>query len=151
MKRRISKFLTIGAAGFVVQVVALVWLTRRLGWPYASATAAAVGLAVLHNFLWHECWTWRDRTTPASGPAGRLVRYAATIGTISMAGNLAMTAVGVELLGWNSVVSNVIAVASGSLANFLVSDRWVFRRAAVVGAAAFSHVSQRSWRPLPGP
>src|SRR5262245_11294725 len=133
MKRRISKFLTVGAVGFTVQVAALVWLTRTVGWPYAPATALAVGLAVLHNFLWHECWTWRDRTSPASGLPGRLVRYAVTIGAISMAGNLAMTAVGVELLGWNSIISNVIAVAGGSLANFFVSDRWVFSRVAVIG------------------
>jgi putative flippase GtrA len=25
-----------------------------------TATAVAVELAVLHNFVWHHCWTWRD-------------------------------------------------------------------------------------------
>ena len=28
---------------------------------YLTATALAVELAVLNNFVWHQLWTWRDR------------------------------------------------------------------------------------------
>ena len=69
MTRRVSRFLTVGAIGFVLQLGTLTLLTQAVGWPYEPATALAVALAVLHNFWWHERWTWRDRT--ATGPRAR--------------------------------------------------------------------------------
>ena len=105
MRRRISRFVTVGAIGFALQLGALTLLTQAVGWPYEPATALAVALAVLHNFWWHERWTWRDRT--ATGPClgGRIARYYVTTGATSIAGNLALTAVGVELVGWSPIVA----------------------------------------------
>ena len=54
-----------GLIGFALQLGVLA-LLLRLGLHYLAATALAVELAVLHNFAWHERWTWRDRP-----PAGR--------------------------------------------------------------------------------
>ena len=48
-------------------------LLTAVGWPYAPAAAAAVELAVLNNFFWHERWTWRDRTL-LRGRTARLVQ-----------------------------------------------------------------------------
>jgi putative flippase GtrA len=90
------------------------------------ATLFAVEAAVLHNFPWHERWTWRDRSAGAAGLTGRLLRFHMTTGITSIGGNLAMTALGVELVDLNPVVANVISVGLMSLANYLVADRWVF-------------------------
>jgi len=136
MRRRISRFVTVGAIGFVLQLGALALLTQVVRWPYEPATALAVALAVLHNFWWHERWTWRDRTA-TGGLAGRIARYYVTTGATSIAGNLAMTAIGVELFGWSPIVANVVAVAGSSLANFIISDRWVFGRLAAAATVAF--------------
>ena len=54
-------------SGLQLAVVAL--LVRRGGVHYLWATAAGIETAVLHNFWWHECWTWADRrarVAPAS-------------------------------------------------------------------------------------
>src|SRR5258705_11041019 len=110
MTRRVSRFLTVGAIGFVLQLGTLMLLTQAAGWPYEPATALAVALAVLHNFWWHERWTWRDRTATGSG-LGRIARYYVTTGATSIAGNLAVTAIGVELFGCSPIVANVVAVA----------------------------------------
>jgi putative flippase GtrA len=126
----------VGAIGFALQLGALTLLTQAVGWPYEPATALAVALAVLHNFWWHERWTWRDRTAADPGLAGRIARYCATTGATSIAGNLAMTALGVELFGWSPIVANVFAVAGSSLANFVISDRWVFGRLAAATMVA---------------
>ena len=136
MTRRVSRFVTVGAIGFVLQLSALMLLTQAVGWPYEPATALAVALAVLHNFCWHERWTWRDRTATGPGLAGRIARYYVTTGATSIAGNLAITAIGVELFGWSPIVANVAAVAGSSLANFVVSDRWVFGRLAAAATVA---------------
>ena len=61
--RRWLKFNFVGALGIGVQLAALATLTT-LGLRYLAATALAVETAVVHNFLWHERMTWRDRATP---------------------------------------------------------------------------------------
>jgi putative flippase GtrA len=61
-QRRLTRFMTVGALGFAVQIAAFVILTAVAGWPWLPATIVAVELAVVHNFLWHDRWTWRDRS-----------------------------------------------------------------------------------------
>jgi putative flippase GtrA len=126
MSGRIPAFLSVGACGFLLQFATLAALTFAARWPYVPATALAVELAVLHNFIWHERWTWRDRGLTASGRAARLAKYHATTGLVSVGGNLLCTALLVELAGLHQIWANVAAVVAMSAANFAVSDRWVF-------------------------
>lgn len=151
MTRRVSRFLTVGAIGFVLQLGTLTLLTQAVGWSYEPATALAVALAVLHNFWWHERWTWRDRTATGPGLAGRIARYYVTTGATSVAGNLAITAIGVELFGCSPIVANVAAVAGTSLANFVISDRWVFGRLAAVATVALCMSPAQASGAEPGP
>ena len=92
--------------------------TAVLGWPYLLATVLAVEAAMLHNFRWHERWTWRDRTAAESGVRLRLLRFHLTIGATSAVGNLLLTAVSVEGLGLHPVPANVAAVACLGAAEF---------------------------------
>ena len=57
---RVGPFMAVGALGFALQIAALALFTAA-GWPLIAAIAAAVEVAILHNFCWHERWTWRDR------------------------------------------------------------------------------------------
>ena len=96
---------------------------------YLLATTLAVEAAVLHNFLWHERYTWADRVQP-SWPTSlpRLLRFNLTNGGISIAGNLALMKVMVGVGHMNYLIANGIAIAVCSLANFLASDEWVFEK-----------------------
>ena len=58
---RWGKFNLVGAMGMVVQLAALAFFNRLAAGHYLYASAAAVELAVLHNFVWHVHYTWRDR------------------------------------------------------------------------------------------
>ena len=131
---RFLKFNGVGVLGFALQL-ALLALLLRLGLNYLAATAIAVELTVLHNFAWHERWTWRDRPAGA-GPstrlgagtrAGRLWRFHASNGLISLAGNLLLMRLLVGLLGLPVLSSNLLAVLLCALVNFTASDRFVFR------------------------
>ena len=51
----------VGGLGIAVQLGILTLLLRFLDVPYLWATAVAVECAVLHNFVWHQMWTWCDR------------------------------------------------------------------------------------------
>jgi putative flippase GtrA len=57
---RWAAFNAVGLAGVAVQLACLALLVHA-GSHYLAATALAVEAAVLHNFLWHQRWTWRDR------------------------------------------------------------------------------------------
>jgi len=128
MRDRIRSFVTVGAIGFVIQTGLLAVLTTSWHWPYALATAVAVELAILHNFWWHERWTWSDRSLPVGSGRQRLLRYHVTTAATSIAGNLLLTAGFVELAHMPVVAANIAAVGAMAAANFFVADRWVFAR-----------------------
>jgi dolichol-phosphate mannosyltransferase len=119
---RWCKFSLVGAMGIVVQLGTLALLTAA-GVNYLLATALAVEAAVLHNFAWHQNFTWSDRGGAA---LGRLARFHTTNGIISIVGNLALMRLLVGGLGMPPVPANLLSIAMCSLANFLAADRIVF-------------------------
>jgi putative flippase GtrA len=122
--RRIAAFVTIGGLGFVLQLMTLWWLATWAGWNPLPATAIAVELAVLHNFWWHERWTWRDRRAPTPDAWLRLARYHAATGMTAV-GNVIVTLL-LAKLGIQLLAANIAGVAAMSALNFVLSDRWTF-------------------------
>jgi putative flippase GtrA len=122
------KFNFVGAVGIGVQFAALFLLKAVMHLDFLVATAVAVETAVLHNFVWHERFTWADRINIPSwrGSLLRLVRFQFANGAVSIAGNLALMKVMVGLGHMNYLAANAVAIALCSVANFLVSDEWVF-------------------------
>jgi len=121
---RAGKFYFVGAAGMAVQLAAL-WLIRGLlDVPYLPATALAVETAVLHNFLWHERWTWADR---AGSRWTRLARFHLGNGLLSLVGNVAMMKLLVGIFGMHYLAANVVAICVCALANFALAEWFVFR------------------------
>jgi len=124
------RFNAVGLAGVVVQLAVLALARDGLGWNYLVATAVAVEAAVLHNFVWHERWTWRERTGGGiKGRLGRLVRFHLSNGLVSIVGNLLLMRLFTGVLGWHYLVANLLAIAICSVVNFLAADRLVFRPA----------------------
>ena len=125
------KFNAVGAIGIAVQLAVLVTLKSGFHLSYLLATALAVEAAVLHNFLWHERYTWADRVQPSwRNSLPRLLRFNLTTGAVSIAGNLALMKVMVGLGHMNYLAANGVAIMVCSLMNFLVSNEWVFREKA---------------------
>src|ERR1700756_1976669 len=86
---RWMKFNAVGAGGILVQLGVLAVLKSGLQLDYLFATALAVEAAVLHNFLWHERFTWADRACLTRRQAlARLLQFNCTTGAISILGNL---------------------------------------------------------------
>jgi len=200
---RWCKFNLVGGIGIGVQFAALFLLKTVLHFHYLGATAIAVEAAVVHNFVWHEQFTWVDRTKSdrvqpswrtaisptsaaerlaekpdfgwrsafsaaispcfsvrASAPEvpgfsascvaqnrggslfaalkrcatqrlhgasfRRFLRFHLSNGAVSILGNLALMKVMVGQGHMNYLVANAVAIALCSLANFLVSEEWVF-------------------------
>ncbi len=121
------KFNFVGGIGIAVQFAALFLLKSALHFDYLFATAFAVEAAVVHNFVWHEQFTWSDRVQPAwRASLARFARFNLTTGAVSIVGNLALMRVMVGEGHLNYLLANAIAILLCSVANFLVSDSWVF-------------------------
>ena len=143
--RRWWMFNAVGGMGIGVQLLTLGALADGLGLDYRLATALAVLAAVLHNFVWHEHWTWGDRCAGGRGRWRRLGSFALVNGTLSIAGNVLFTSLYVTAFDIHHVPANLLAIATCSIANFLASHHVVFRAAAkpaaLVAALAAGNVA----------
>jgi putative flippase GtrA len=132
MLQRWVRFNGVGALGIAVQLVTLAWLVRGTSVHYLVATVIAVEAAVLHNFWWHERWTWRHRPAGTAGRvAQRLLRFHLLNGVISLTGNLGIMRMLTGSLDVDPVAANIVAIIVCSLVNFGASEWLVFRRSAV--------------------
>lgn len=119
------RFNAVGVTGIAVQLAVLAVLTRAdVG--ILVATAIAVEASVLHNFNLHLRWTWRDRGLAGTGITRALLRYHATNGALSIAGNIGLMALFVGQLGLPPLVANVCAISVLGIINFLIADRVAF-------------------------
>jgi len=122
--QRFAKFSAVGAGGVAVQALTLALLLRVSGLHYLAATALAVEASVLHNFVWHRKWTWRDRPQPRC--ALMLLRFNLTNGAMSIVANLVLMFAFAGFFKLNPNAANLLAIAICSLINFTLSDRVVF-------------------------
>jgi putative flippase GtrA len=130
--RRWLAFNGVGVLGVGVQLAILAALTRGAQVHYLVATAVAVETAVLHNFVWHQRWTWRDRPTQSGiDTAVRLARFHALNGMVSLVGNLVIVAIVDGLFGVAPLPANLIAIVVCSIVNFFASEVLVFRTGGV--------------------
>ena len=129
---RWGKFNAVGAMGMVVQLIALAVLNRLTAGHYLFAAAAAVELAVLHNFVWHVHYTWRDRRD-GSGVFSQLMRFHLSNGLVSLLGNLVLMRVLVHEVRMPVLIANCVAILCCSVVNFCLSDGWAFAARAEAG------------------
>lgn len=121
---RWSRFNLVGIVGFAVQMAALTLLRRLCGTHYLVASAAALELTLLHNFLWHLRYTWRDRQTES--PLAQLVRFQCSNGVVSLTGNLLLVRLFTGGAHLPLLAANTIAVLCCALANFYLGNVWAF-------------------------
>jgi dolichol-phosphate mannosyltransferase len=119
------KFNLVGAIGMVVQLAALALFNRWWAGRYLWASAAAVELTLLHNFVWHLFYTWHDRRD-RSAILGRLLRFHLSNGLVSMLGNLALMRPLVQEAHMPLLAANSIAILCCSIVNFCLGNEWVF-------------------------
>ena len=122
------KFNVVGLLGFGLQSATLFVLTHTAySISYLAATAVAVELAVLNNFVWHQRWTWSDRPSPAKKETWRrLAKFNVTTGLVSLVGNLVLMSILVGRFGLPITGANVITVGACSVLSFFLADRIAF-------------------------
>ena len=106
---RWTKFNAVGLMGMLLQLTALSVFERCVPGHYLFASTAAVELAILHNFIWHLHYTWRDRID-GSARLVPLVRFHLSNGLVSMIGNLAILRFLVQQVRLPLLIADSIAI-----------------------------------------
>jgi putative flippase GtrA len=122
---RWAKFNVVGVMGMGVQLGALALLCRWWRGHYLMASAMAIEITLLHNFVWHVRYTWRDRRERGS-TVGQMMRFQMSNGVVSMIGNLVLMRVLVQEARLPVVAANTVAIVCCSVANYCLGDRWAF-------------------------
>lgn len=117
----VGRFYTVGLLGIPVQLAALAVFARIM--PADIATALAVETAIVHNYVWHARWTWRERR-------GSFWRFNATTGAISILANTALTKM-IAATGIPLVAANAAAIAICSVVTYIAASRLAFRDASL--------------------
>ncbi len=116
------RFAVVGGGGVLVNSAALFALYHWVGLPLLVASGIAVELAVVHNYLLNDRWTFALRT-PSTG---RFVKF-----NISVLGGLAINVVLVWSLvhaGMHLLLANCLGIAAAFAVNFVCSTGWVWGR-----------------------
>jgi dolichol-phosphate mannosyltransferase len=127
---RFWKFAMVGASGVLVNNLTLITLAEYFDVNKVIAWMFAVGLSILSNFLLNNAFTWRD--VRHSSRIHFLLRGALAY-PVAIVGIGANFAVYYPLLKYVSdafpyyVIFNLLGIAAGTSANFLLSSRLVFR------------------------
>jgi putative flippase GtrA len=122
---RWAKFNLVGAMGMAVQLTALTLFNRVMPGHYLYASAAAIELTLVHNFVWHLHYTWRDRRDHSTR-LHQLLRFHLSNGLVSMLGNLALMHLLVHNAHLPLLHANIIAILTCSIANFSLANTWAF-------------------------
>jgi putative flippase GtrA len=134
--KRWIKFNSVGAIGFLIQLSVLSLLTSKFRLNYLIATGLAVEIAVLHNFIWHENWTWADRTKNSSNLFWRRFLYFHLVnGALSLVGNIVLMRLFIKNMNWGYIQANVAAIAICSIFNFLAGNFLVYRAGSSIKSA----------------
>jgi putative flippase GtrA len=126
---RWMRFNLAGAVGVLVQMAVLSFTTRVFGLDYLVATGIAVECALLHNFVWHECYTWQEHRLSRS-PLDifmRLARFNMSVGGFSLIGNIILMRLLVGNFKLPLLLANLLTIGLLSVGNFLISEHHVFK------------------------
>lgn len=124
---RFVKFGIVGATGVVVNMGGLYVFKEFVGIPYFIASLVAIELSILSNFTINLLWTWRDRSGEGSVWT-KLLRYHIGAGATAFLGNYLILIALTELFGMHYMLSNLIGIGVGTLANYVINDLWTFKK-----------------------
>lgn len=122
---QLLRFGVVGVLGTVVNVAILHLLHNELGWGFTRSSAIATELAIVHNYMWNELWTFHIRRLNL----GRLVRY-----------NMSSLVAFCVTVGVATIVKEVtdprlaqlVGILSGAGLNYIVNARWTWGPAAAL-------------------
>jgi putative flippase GtrA len=122
------RFNAIGIMGTGVQLLLIFFLRTFFQLHYLVATLIAVQCSLIHNFFWHQHWTWKHSVSTGRRESfQRFLRFNSTSGTISMMGNLGFTSILVQAVHLPYLACNILAIGGTNILNFVLANNFAFQ------------------------
>ena len=125
---RVLKFMCVGLSGVIVNVLMLHLMYGILSLPLFVSGFVAIESSIINNFVWNSIWTFKLKVKKSSlrETMLRLLKYHVAVSAGALV-NYTLLLLLTLCLGVNHVVSNIIGIGLGALANYLLSDRFVWK------------------------
>jgi len=120
---QLAKFSAVGAAGYVVNLVAYTLLLKVAGLHYLCAAAGSFLVAVSNNYWWNRHWTFRSARGHFAYQGMRFL----VVSLLALLANL----VALRLLvgfGVGKILAQAIAIVLVTPVNFVGNKLWSFRK-----------------------
>jgi dolichol-phosphate mannosyltransferase len=123
---RLLKFAVVGLSGVIVNMGMLYLLTEYLGLLYIISSIIAIEISIISNFFLNDLWTWKDRVKKRF--LERFFQYHISVGLTAILANWLILLILTEFFNIYYLISNLIGIAVGTFANFVVNDLWTFQK-----------------------
>jgi dolichol-phosphate mannosyltransferase len=122
---RLLKFSVVGISGVGVNMGVLYFLTEHVHIPYLISSIIAIEISIITNFLLNDLWTWKDRIKKKY--IYRIIQYHISVGITAVFVNWLLLLILTEVFGLYYLLSNLIGIAMGTFANYIINDVWTFK------------------------
>ena len=119
---QLAKFCTVGAAGYVVNLLVYTTLVHQ-GLHYTFAAACSFLVAVTNNYTWNRLWTFRGQRGHVGSQGLRFL----VISLLALAANEVLLTIFVAA-GAGKVVGQAIAIVLVTPINFVGNKLWYFKK-----------------------
>lgn len=121
-----GRFLVVGLSGTLVNLSGL-WVLVNVGVPQLISVLVAIELSIINNFVWNDCWTFRQ----AGGASSWLVRFGRFQLITSLTASLT---VGLFVLlnqafHLHYLLAQFTAIGLATLVNFVINSQLTWRLA----------------------
>lgn len=118
------KFCIVGGSGVIVNFAFFIFFLEYLGVHHMISGAIATELAILNNFILNDLWTFRGRRRRPLRLRILLFHASRALGMVVTLATLYLAA---DVLGLDKILSYVLAIGAGLVANFYTSDVYVWQ------------------------
>ena len=120
---QLVRFATVGASGYVINLVVFAAAVHGAGLDKGIAATAAFIVALSNNFVWNRLWTFRA----GEGHAGFQAARFCVVSIAAFACNLVVLYTLVDGLGMAAVPAQALAIATATPLNFIGNKLWSFK------------------------
>jgi dolichol-phosphate mannosyltransferase len=119
---QLARFCTVGATGYVVNLVVYTLLVHGGDVHYLVAATCSFLVAVTNNYTWNRLWTFRGERGHYAYQGLRFL----IVSTLALGANLLILRLLVEELELGKVVAQAIAIVLVTPLNFVGNKLWSF-------------------------
>lgn len=116
---QLVRFGVVGILGTVVNIFILHVLHNELGWGFTRSSMIATELAIIHNYIWNELWTFHLRQLDLR----RLAQYNVS-SLLGFGVTVAVATTVKELI--DPRLAQLVGILCGAGLNYLVNVRWTW-------------------------